>query len=77
MLEKFAWASLKGKSVVLLVKLMCTGGGTNPPDKKDGQRERSSGNDADEGDRCDKIAAASSSCTCWCLLKTNFEASCH
>lgn len=37
------------------------GGGTTPPERKVGQRERSSGSDVpvvDEGERCDNIAAA-------------------
>ena len=35
--------------------------GREPPERKDGQRERSSGRevpDADDGDRCERIAAA-------------------
>lgn len=37
-----------------------SGSGREPPDKKDGQRDLSSGNDVPvaEGERCDKMAAA-------------------
>jgi hypothetical protein len=41
--------------------LPTTGGGTTPPERKVGQRERSSGSDVpvlDDGERCDNIAAA-------------------
>ena len=34
------------------------GGGTSPPERKDGHKERSSGKEADEGERCERIAAA-------------------
>jgi hypothetical protein len=37
------------------------GGGTIPPERKVGQRERSSGSDVpfvDDGERCDNMAAA-------------------
>lgn len=59
-----------------------TGGGSVPPDRKLGQSERSSGSEvpvppAEEGARCERIAAASRSWTCWCLLSTNLEASRH
>lgn len=34
------------------------GGGTSPPERKDGHKERSSGKEPDEGERCERIAAA-------------------
>ena len=34
------------------------GGGTSPPERKDGHKERSSGKEADEGERCERMAAA-------------------
>lgn len=52
--------------------------GSEPPERKDGQRDRSSGREVPpdaEGAMCERMAAASRSCTCWCLLSTNLEAS--
>lgn len=37
------------------------GGGTRPPERKDGHKERSSGSEAEEGERCERIAAACTS----------------
>ena len=34
------------------------GGGTRPPERNEGHKERSSGSDADEGERCGRTAAA-------------------
>jgi len=55
-----------------------SGGGNTPPERNDGQSERSSGRDEPpdaDGVKCERIAAASISCTCWCLLSNNFDAS--
>jgi hypothetical protein len=44
-----------------------SGGGNTPPERKDGQSERSSGRDEPpdaDGVKCERIAAASISCTC-------------
>ena len=78
------------------LKMACgglfTGGGMRLPERNEGQREWSSGRDADEGDKWDKIMATclhvracligkdghtSRSWTSWCVLRTNLEASRH
>jgi hypothetical protein len=46
------------------------GGGSAPPERKEGQRERSSGRDvpvADDGERWDRMAAA------WCWRQRKFS----
>lgn len=45
-------------AVVVVGGVMEPGGGTCPPERKDGHKERSSGKEADEGERCERIAAA-------------------
>ena len=61
--------------------------GKEPPERKEGHSERSSGSEAGCLPMKDKIAAAcekkkkggrtSSNWTCWCLLNTNLDASRH
>lgn len=57
-------ADVCGVAVVVIgvgpTSLFCTevGGGTRPPERKDGHKERSSGKEAEEGERCERIAAA-------------------
>jgi hypothetical protein len=63
-----AWtldADVSGEMTVVVVGVGPTslfdteiGGGTSPPERKDGHKERSSGKEADEGERCERIAAA-------------------
>jgi len=65
-------------AVVGETEVAVDGGGKAPPERNDGHNDRSSGNEVPPlalGERCDKIAAASSNWTCWCLLSRNFDAS--
>lgn len=57
------------------IRVLGSGGGKDPPERKEGHSERSSGSDEDVGDKWERIAAASSNWTCWCLLRTNLDAS--
>lgn len=42
------------------IKVLGSGGGKLPPERKEGHNERSSGSDEDVGERWERIAAASS-----------------